>query len=193
MVAATKYTEDQILDAAATLIADAGLESVSVAAIARMVGAPSGSIYHRFASRKHLLGALWVRTTSLYAASLADTLKTSDLADLAGSIVNHTFDWVEAHPREATLLMRLRTEDFDAKDWPAEVVEAITNVNAALVETIVVVAIDHQIDPIDMTLAAIDVPASIARRSILLGDRALDSRLRHRATELVAHLLSATP
>ena len=190
MVAATKYTEEQILDAAATLIADAGLESVSVAAIARMVGAPSGSIYHRFASRKHLLGALWVRTTSLYAASLAETLKTSDLADLASNIVNHTFDWVEAHPREATLLMRLRTEDFDAKDWPAEVVEAITNVNAALVETIVAVAIEHQIDPIDMTLAAIDVPASIARRSILLGDADLDSQLRGRATELVLHLLS---
>ena len=190
MVAATKYTEEQILDAAATLIADAGLESVSVAAIARMVGPPSGSIYHRFASRKHLLGALWVRTTSLYAASLAETLKTSDLADLASNIVNHTFDWVEAHPREATLLMRLRTEDFDAKDWPAEVVEAITNVNAALVETIVAVAIEHQIDPIDMTLAAIDVPASIARRSILLGDADLDSQLRGRATELVLHLLS---
>ena len=92
MVAATKYTEEQILDAAATLVADAGLESVSVAAIARVVGAPSGSIYHRFASRKHLLGALWVRTTTLYARSLAEVLRASTREEFAGRIVNHTFD-----------------------------------------------------------------------------------------------------
>ena len=84
----------------------------------------------------------------------------------------------------------MRTEDFDAKDWPDEIVDAITSVNTQLVETIVVVAIENGIDPIDMTLAAIDVPASVARRSILLGDQGLDSQLRRRATELVEHLLA---
>ncbi|NOX28486.1 MAG: helix-turn-helix transcriptional regulator, partial [Actinobacteria bacterium] len=50
-----KYSSDQILDAAASLLAADGPTALSVARIAARLGAPSGSIYHRFGSRDVLV------------------------------------------------------------------------------------------------------------------------------------------
>lgn len=102
MVAATKYTEEAILDATAAEIASAGFGRASVASIARALGAPSGSLYHRFPSKKHLIGALWTRTARRYAASLSHALQTTHPDELAERIVGHTFDWVASHPAKQT-------------------------------------------------------------------------------------------
>lgn len=191
MVAATKYTTDDVLSAAAQVIVQSGIEGASVAAIARHLGAPSGSIYHRFASKQHLIGALWVRIASDYRNSLVEALTSEPIKSLPGSIVDHTFDWVEQHPIESALLMRFRTEDFVNGDWPAKVIEAITIANQTLATAIFEFAATHGIDPLDMTLATIDVPAAAARRWILLDDPGAQSHIRKRATELVAVLLGS--
>jgi AcrR family transcriptional regulator len=57
------YSADQILDAARDLAAQSGPAAVTIAALGSALGgAPSGSLYHRFASRNELLGRLWLRT-----------------------------------------------------------------------------------------------------------------------------------
>lgn len=190
MVAATKYTEDAILDATAAEIASAGFDATSVASIARTLGAPSGSIYHRFPSKKHLIGALWTRTARRYAASLSDALGTTQRIDLPARIVDHTFDWVASHPIEASLLMQFRTEDFTAGDWPPEIIAAIEDTNSQLAHRLLSAAQLHSVDPLDMTLATIDIPAAAARRAILTdAGPAAENQIRKRATELVAHLV----
>ncbi len=191
MVAATKYTESEILDATAVEIATAGFDAASVASIARSLGAPSGSIYHRFPSKKHLIGGLWVRTARRYAASLSTALEATKLRELAAQIVDHTFAWVSAHPHEAALLMQFRTEDFTPSDWPPEVVADIEATNHRLAQQLLGAAEIHDVDPIDMTMAAIDIPAAAARRAILTRpEPSAEHHIRRRATELVAHLLS---
>ena len=192
MVAATKYTEAAILDATAAEIATAGFERASVASIARALGAPSGSLYHRFPSKKHLLGALWTRTAHRYAVSLSGALQTAQADDLAQRIVDHTFDWVARHPLEANLLMQFRTEDFITGDWPPEVIAAIEETNNKLADRLGGAAETHDVNPIDMTLAAIDIPAAAARRAILTSaEPSTEKRIRRRATELVAHLIQS--
>jgi AcrR family transcriptional regulator len=64
-VPAAKFTPDGILDAAAQEVLSHGAE-VTIGAIARRLGAPSGSIYHRFASREELLVRLWLRSVSRF-------------------------------------------------------------------------------------------------------------------------------
>jgi len=190
MVAATKYTEDAILDATAAEIASAGFDRASVASIARALGAPSGSLYHRFPSKKQLISALWTRTARRYAASLNNALQTTQPEDLPLRIVDHTFDWVATHPLEANLLMQFRTEDFTAGDWPPEVIAAIEETNNQLAQQIVSTAELHHVNPIDMTLATIDIPAAAARRAILTNaEPAVEEHIRRRATELVSHLI----
>ncbi len=189
VVAATKYTKDSILDAAALELASSGFETASVASIARSLGAPSGSIYHRFPSKKHLIGELWVRTATRYGDSLSTALTTTSTAELAVRIVDHTFGWIDTHPTEAALLMQFRTEDFTPGDWPDEVVVAIQEINGHLANSILTAAQQHGIDPVDMMLATIDIPAAAARRSLLLADPNITARLRDRTVWLVNSLV----
>ena len=57
-----KFTEDQILDSALRLVAEGGPGAATIAGIAGLLGAPVGSIYHRFRSRDLLLARFWIRT-----------------------------------------------------------------------------------------------------------------------------------
>ena len=51
-----KHDEKSILSGAATLVAARGPGAATVSAIGHAIGAPSGSIYHRFRTRDALLG-----------------------------------------------------------------------------------------------------------------------------------------
>src|SRR5215470_11955146 len=56
----SRFSEAQILDATAAIVAADGPSAATIGAIGHMLKAPSGSIYHRFASRDVLLGRLWL-------------------------------------------------------------------------------------------------------------------------------------
>jgi AcrR family transcriptional regulator len=192
MAAVTKFTEDAILDAAEHVIATSGLEGASMAAIARACRASNGSIYHRFASRQHLIGALWVRIATSYRTTLMATLDRTAV-DLAETVVNHTFAWVADNPTRADLLMRFRTEDFAPNDWPDEIVKQIEVTNANLAADIFKLAERLNLNPLDVTLAVIDIPAAAARRSLLLGTPSATEHLRQTATQLAHSLLKQQP
>jgi AcrR family transcriptional regulator len=192
VVAVTKFTEDDILDAAEQVIAAAGVDAASIAAIARAAGAPNGSIYHRFPSRKHLLGALWVRIATSYRITLTSAVSTltSDPTKLAETVVKHTFAWVDTNPSRAELLMRFRTEDFVPGDWPQGVLDQIEATNAALANDLLQLAGQLKLHPLDVILALVDIPATAARRSLLLRDPAATAHLQHRAIQLSHSLLN---
>ena len=189
MGAATKFTASMILDVAEQVIAASGVAGASIAAIARACGAPNGSIYHRFESRQHLIGALWVRIATEYLTTLSASLD-GPAPDLAATVVNHTFDWVAENPSRAELLMRFRTEDFAPGDWPPGVVEQIEATNAALAAELLGVAQRLNLHPLDVTVAVIDIPAAAARRSLLLRTPAATEHLRQRAIQLSGTLLA---
>lgn len=189
MAAVTKFSESAILDAAERVIAAAGVDGASIAAIARACGAPNGSIYHRFASRQHLIGALWVRIASDYRATLSEAIQAA-ADDLATAVVNHTFAWVAGNPSRAELLMRFRTEDFAPADWPEEVIVAVHATNHALASELADVAQRLGLNPLDVIMALVDLPAAAARRSLLLRSPEATEHLRQRAIQLSHSLLT---
>ena len=63
-----KHGTDVILDAARTLVLDGGPRAASVAAIAKVSGAPAGTLYHRFGSRDGILAAAWLRALERFQA-----------------------------------------------------------------------------------------------------------------------------
>jgi len=106
--------------------------------------------------------------------------------------VHPEFVVVANHPLEAQLLMQFRTEDFTASDWPSEVIADIEETNNQLADQILSAAETHDVNPIDMTLATIDIPAAAARRAILAhADPAAEKHIRRRATELVTQLIQS--
>ena len=59
MVRTARFTEGDFIEATMALVAEGGPAAATMQAIARRVGAPTGSIYHRFESRAAVLGTAW--------------------------------------------------------------------------------------------------------------------------------------
>jgi AcrR family transcriptional regulator len=123
-----KFSEDQILDAALQLVAARGPGAATMAAIAEAVGAPIGSLYHRFPSRELLLARLWIRTIRRFQLGFVDALADDDLDVAAIRAALHGVRWARGHADEARVLLLYRREDLAAR-WPAELGEDLAVLN----------------------------------------------------------------
>jgi AcrR family transcriptional regulator len=114
------FSETQILDATATLVAAGGPRAATIGAIGACLKAPSGSIYHRFPSRDVLLGRLWLRKAAFFQNRLVEALAQSvPLAaglDAALSLPRS----VRADFAGARVMLLHRRDDFLDGDWPAD-------------------------------------------------------------------------
>lgn len=106
--------------AALRLVADRGPQSVTVAALAKEVGAPTGSIYHRYRSREQLLAELWMEVVEGFQAGFVTSLARAN--DVEGGVEAARFmpSWTREHLLEARLLLLYRRQDFVTGAWPAE-------------------------------------------------------------------------
>src|SRR4051794_33643759 len=73
-----KHDEARILSAAASLVAAGGPGAATIAAIGTAIGAPNGSIYHRFRTRDELLGRLWLQKAAFFQDRFAAALGHPD-------------------------------------------------------------------------------------------------------------------
>lgn len=113
-----KFDEEQILAAAGRLIAAHGPAGATIGAIAHAVGAPTGSIYHRFDSRDVLLARVWLRAAATFQDAFFERLASSPprLAGLSAAL--YMAQRVREQPQEARLLLLHRREDFVDRGWP---------------------------------------------------------------------------
>jgi AcrR family transcriptional regulator len=168
-----RFDADQLVDVALTLAAEGGPEAVTMAAVAERAGAPSGSVYHRFAGRPALLAALWLRTVERFQASyLAALGSEGDAREAAAAAAREVVAYSRAHPDEAAVLLHGATA-FGSADWPPEALarglaharavdEAVGALAARLGER--GVAGRERV-----TLAVVDVPYAIVRRHLRAG------------------------
>ena len=116
----SRFSEAQILDATAAIVAADGPSAATIGAIGHMLKAPSGSIYHRFASRDVLLGRLWLSKAAFFQDRFAAALADPDpfKAGLAAALsmpraVSEDF-------AGARIMLLHRRDDFLDGDWPPE-------------------------------------------------------------------------
>jgi AcrR family transcriptional regulator len=114
-----QYDADQIVAAAGRLIAASGPGAATIGAIARAVGAPTGSIYHRFRSRDVLLAHVWLRAATAFQAEFFRRLAGSPARHAGLAAALYMAQRVRDHPRHARLLLVHRREDFVDRGWPA--------------------------------------------------------------------------
>lgn len=115
-----RFTETQILDATAGLVADAGPGGATIAAICAALGAPAGSIYHRFTSRDVLLGRLWLRKAALFQDNFASALADRDPVTAGLQAALSLSRTARADFPAARIMLLHRREDFLGDGWPAE-------------------------------------------------------------------------
>ena len=111
-----KFSQEDFFAAALAIIAERGLPAVTVASISARLKSPTGSFYHRFASRDVLLGELWLRAVLDFQAGVGKVLDAGD--GLAAAL--HTPAWARKHLDKARLLLLYDRSDFVQGDWPEE-------------------------------------------------------------------------
>ena len=111
-----KFVEADFLDAALAIAVEQGPAAATVASISERLKAPTGSFYHRFASRDVLLGTLWLKTVFDFQQGVSAALAAGD--GLAAAL--HTSNWARTHLDEARLLLVFDREDFVPGKWPEQ-------------------------------------------------------------------------
>lgn len=161
-----KFDATQILDAALAVVAERGPVAATMAAIADRLGAPVGSIYHRFGSRDLLLATLWIRGVQRFQRGFITALQADD----AEAAALHTVLWCRENPAEAAVLLLYRREDLAAQ-WPDELGEQLTGLNVEAEQAFKDFARRHDgSDWNQLVFAILDVPLGAVRRHIGDGD-----------------------
>ncbi|MFC4223504.1 TetR/AcrR family transcriptional regulator [Lysinibacter cavernae] len=123
-----KYSTNEILDAARTLIARGGVGAATVVAIAAELGAPSGSIYHRFPSRDLIIAQLWIRTVQRFQAGYVRALRNPDRMRARSSAVRYVLQWSAENPSDAGILLSQSRTQLLAT-WPNELGSELVTLN----------------------------------------------------------------
>ena len=123
MARLAKFNHAQIIDATAALAARSGPAQVTMARIAAALGAPTGSIYHRFASRDVLLGEVWLQAAQAFQDEFGERLTGSDPWQAGLEAALFVPARVRSKPDEARLLLLHRRSDFLTAGWPAEMAD----------------------------------------------------------------------
>ena len=155
-----RYTVDVLLDAAAELLAAEGPAAVTMSAVARNTGAPSGSVYHRFPTRAALCGELWVRTEERFQEKVLDALSgDGDPQQRCVDGALRILQWCRENPVEAHVVLA-GPHELGMGDWP----DTIAARRKRLQRKLRKVLSDLSDDNGRVTAAIMDVPTAIARR-----------------------------
>ncbi|MFG2005584.1 TetR/AcrR family transcriptional regulator [Spirillospora sp. NPDC048911] len=173
-----KFDADQILDAAAALAADGGAAAVTVTAIAARLGAPSGSIYHRYGSRELLLAHLWIRTVRRFQEGFLPASEGDDLAAAVRRAASYTVRWAAEHPAEARLLLDQDVDSLRSR-WPEDLGAELSRLNVAAMDAMRRLAGLAGHAELDRVLfALVDIPLAAVRRPLLKGEAIPESATR---------------
>ncbi|HET6731089.1 TetR/AcrR family transcriptional regulator [Mycobacterium sp.] len=158
-----RYSVHELLDAAAALLAADGPAAVTMSAVARATGAPSGSMYHRFPTRAVLCGELWMRTEERFQAGFASALSSSDDPQarcVAGA--RYTVQWCRDHPVEAQVLLA-GPDSLCLADWPEDLATRRRRLHRKLRRLLAELPADTD----RVNAALIDIPYAVVRRQLL--------------------------
>ena len=116
-----KFTVEQVLDQSRFLANNEGIGSLTMSRVARSLGAPSGSLYHRFASRDMLVASLWLRSVERFQEGFLVALNNRDPIQAALDGARHVVTWSQENLDDAQFLLLHRRQDLIGDEWPAEI------------------------------------------------------------------------
>lgn len=73
-----RFNNENFIDAALKITAEQGPAAVTIADVARAVGAPVGSVYHRFLSRDVLMAEVWLRVVASFQKEFLSMLEKGE-------------------------------------------------------------------------------------------------------------------
>lgn len=126
-----KYTRDQIIDAAQAEVLKHGFDT-TLSQVAQRIGAPIGSLYHRFSSREELMATLWVRAIKRWHTRLFEIIEAGDDPnEVLVSMAVETARYCRAHPDEARAMTLYRHSNL-VVSCPENLHEEVATINDAI-------------------------------------------------------------
>ncbi|MDG5773312.1 TetR/AcrR family transcriptional regulator [Mycolicibacterium fortuitum] len=163
-----KHETDAILDATRALVLAEGPRAASVAAIAKVSGAPAGTLYHRFGNRNGVLTAAWLRALERFQSrALAATGENPVEAAVGMGVA--AVDFARSVPDDARLLLTIRPRDLLDGAPDPEFTATLAAMNAPLIERLrelarAIYGKDDERSMDAMSRAVVDLPYAVVRR-----------------------------
>lgn len=193
-----RFSTDELVGTATALAAEGGPAAVTMAAVARLAGAPSGSLYHRFSGRPALLAAVWLHALEGFQAGCRAALSAEPALQAAVGTARHVVAWSRAHPDLARVLLH-RPADFGSPHWPEADRARMEAANAGIGGRLLEVARDlrepgeQEAQALErVRLAVVDLPLSVVRRHLLAGS-SLPAKVEDLASGSARRLLAPCP
>lgn len=127
MARPAKFTRDDVLDATARAVWSLGSDA-TIAQIADELGAPVGSLYHRFGGRDEVLAELWIRAIDRFHAVAIPVAHGSDAGQAAIDVATTIPRFCREHPLDA-VAMTLFRQQWLAEHGPAPLRARIADIN----------------------------------------------------------------
>ena len=118
-----------MLDAARALLFRVGVENLTVQAIAEACGAPVGSLYNRFGSRRELLARLWLRAARKSQAAALPQFVQDDAVEVAVASARRVVTFAREEPEDARLLASFRREDLVGQELSPALLSELETLN----------------------------------------------------------------
>jgi AcrR family transcriptional regulator len=168
-----RFDRDAILAAALRVAGAHGLSGLTTAAVAAEMGGHVGSIYYRFATKEHLLAALWLGAARDGQAGLLEALSLPDVDDAFTAAALHYPRWSRRSTAQAQLLATYGREQVTPR-WPDELAAELDVVNDGLIRALDEFTVrwfgdDSRAHRRITTFAVLDLPAGAIRRYLLAG------------------------
>lgn len=125
------YSREEILDAAVLAVHE-HWRSATVAHVTAKLGAPSGSIYHRFRSRDALFASAWVRSIKRFHHEL-QRMEANEPIEAIVETALLIPRFCRENPLDARMMTVYRYKDLMV-DPPADVLPDLTGLNAPVGE-----------------------------------------------------------
>lgn len=127
MARPAKFTPDQFLDAARDAVALHGRDA-TLGQVCALVGAPTGSVYHRFPTREHLFVGLWLRSVRRFHVGLLEAAALPDGRAALAAAALHIPRYCREHPSDA-LALTLYRQQVLVRSAPADLADDVRSVN----------------------------------------------------------------
>lgn len=178
---------------------EAGPAATTMTAVAEQLGAPSGSLYYRFAGRDDLVATLWLRCVRRFLDGYVSALDQVSPLDAALNAARFVVEWSRGHIDDARVLLLFRSDDLLNDPWPGDLREENLRLQDRLndaigrLETAFGVADGAGSERI--RFAVVDVPYAAVRCSLQAGlapSSAIDELVVETASHVLEPLISST-
>ncbi|BBX74099.1 TetR/AcrR family transcriptional regulator [Mycobacterium shinjukuense] len=122
---------DHVLDAAEKLVAQDGIEALTIRALTKACGVSNGAIYRTFDSRAGLVGRAWIRAERRFLQLLTRLVDdawrhpSGDPLDAVHAAAETSLLYPQLYPASSALLMALRRAEVMSQPMPREVADQL--------------------------------------------------------------------